>query len=115
MRSLLDVRTEIATLTEDCKGDGNPSTGTLLTSRQLSRIKNRIAFLRIVEKYLEESPDELYIGREISRIENRINKIIDAFDPTQYADPTEPKKEYEKEMGISHLRLQLKTLRFIKK
>ena len=64
---------------------------------------------------MEESPDELYIVREIGRIENRINKIINSFDPTQYPDPTEPRKEYEKEMGIPHLRLQLKTLRFIKK
>lgn len=118
MRTLLDVKTEIATLTESCVeygANGSVMVTGSLTTRQLSRIRNRISFLRLVEKYLEDSPDELYLGREIKRIENRINKIIEAFDPTQYADPTEPKKEYEKEMGIPQLRLQLKTLRFIKK
>lgn len=118
MRTLLEVKTEIATLTESCvetRSNGSTIVVGSLTKAQLSRIKNRIAFLRIVENYLEDAPDELYLGREIARIENRINLIINSFDATQYKDPTEPRKLYEKEMGIPHLRLQLKTLRFIKK
>lgn len=107
MKSLLDVKTEIASLNESRKE-------TELTPRQESRAKNRIEFLKTVELYLENNPDELYLGREIKRIENRINKIIESFDPTPFQDPKEPKKEYEKEMGIPHLRLQLKTLRYIK-
>jgi hypothetical protein len=119
MRTLLDVKTEIAALLEEC-GVSNGANGstvvtTSITKHKLARNKNRIEFLRLVEKYLEEAVDELYLGREIARIENRINKIVESFDPTQYKDPTEPRKAYEKEMGIPHLRLQLRTLRFIKK
>lgn len=107
MRTLLEVKTEIATLFEDCTHMAN-------TPAQLSRKKNRILFLRLVERYLETAPDELYLGRDIARLENRITALIDSFDPTQYKDPKEPKKKYEKEMGIPELRVQLRTLRFIK-
>jgi hypothetical protein len=119
MRTLLEVKTEIAALLEECGvkdgANGSTTVTTSITKNKLARNKKRIEFLRIVEKYLEEAPDELYLGREITRIENRINAIIDSFDPTQYKDPTEPRKAYEKECGIPHLRLQLRTLRFIKK
>lgn len=119
MRTLLEVKTEIAALLEECcvvpGSNGSTRVTTSITKAKLSRNKNRIEFLRIVEKHLEDAPDELYLGREIARLENRINKIIEGFDPTQYKDPTQPRKDYEKEMGIPHLRLQLRTLRFIKK
>lgn len=119
MRTLLEVKTEIAALLEECGvkngSNGSATVTTSITKNKLARNKKRIEFLRIVEKYLEDAPDELYIGREIGRIENRINVIIEAFDESKYKDPREAKKEYEKEMGIPHLRLQLRTLRFIKK
>ena len=119
MRTLLDVKTEIAALLSECGvetgANGSYVVSSSITKNKLSRNKNRVEFLRVVEKYLEEAPDELYLGREIARIENRINRIIDSFDPDQYKDPREAKKEYEKEMEVPHLRLQLKTLRFIKK
>jgi hypothetical protein len=119
MRTLLEVKTEIAALLEECGvsdgANGSTVVTASITKNKLARNKNRIEFLRIVEKYLEDAPDELYLGREIARLENRITKIVDSFDPTEYKDPTEPRKEYEKEMGIPHLRLQLRTLRFIKK
>jgi hypothetical protein len=119
MRTLLDVKTELAALQSEC-GVGNGANGTTvvstsITKHKLARNKKRIEFLRIVQKYLEEAPDEMYIGREINRIENRIIKIVNSFDDSKYKDPREARKEYEKEMGIPHLRLQLKTLRFIKK
>lgn len=119
MRTLLDVKTEIAELLAECGvgGGANGSTivTTSITKNKLARNKNRIEFLRVVEKYLEDAPDELYLGREIARIENRITLISNSFDDTQYKDPTEARKTYEKEMGIPHLRLQLRTLRVIKK
>lgn len=108
MRTLLEVKTEVATLFEECKTE-------VMTTRQLSRKKKRMEFLKIVQGYLEHAPDELYLGREIARIENRITALIDSFDATQFIDPTEAKKKYEKEMDIPHLRIQLRTLRFIKK
>lgn len=117
MRTLLAVKTEIAELTESIVAPGANGTAILvgsLTPQKLSRIKNRISFLKIVQRYMEEAPDELYITRDIKRIENRITALIDSFDPTQYKDSTEAKKKYENDMGIPQLRIQLRTLRFIK-
>jgi hypothetical protein len=119
MRTLLEVKTEISTLLQECGvkngANGSSVVSTSITKNKLAKNKNIIEFIRTVEKYLEGTPDELYIDCEIARIENKINTIIDSFDHTQYKDPTEPRKAYEKKMGIAHLRLQLKTLRFIKK
>jgi hypothetical protein len=109
MRSLLDVKTEIATLREDCKYEKKLS--------KKNRMKKRILFLTLVQNYLESSPNELYLGREISRIENRINKIIDSFayNPDLEDSEKKQKRAFEKEMGIPHLRVQMRTLRYIKK
>src|SRR5688500_15982893 len=109
MRSLLDVKTEIATLRDDCK-DVNK-----LYKRD--RMKKRIWFVTLVQNYFKSSPDELYLDREISRIENRINKIIDSFayNPDIEDSEKKQKRAFEKEMGIPHLRVQMRTLRYIKK
>lgn len=119
MRTLLEVKTEMAALMEECGVKpgikGSTVVTTSITKIKLARNKKRIEFLKLVESYLIGCPEELYLGREIARIENRINKIIDGFDPALYKDPTQPRKDYEKEMGIPHLRIQLRTLRFIKK
>jgi len=108
MRTLLEVKTEMMTLQEEIAAGG-------LKQTQVSRRKNRIEFLKMVARYLETCPDELYLGREIARIENKITAYYDLFDPTQFKDPTEPRKKYEKDMGIPELRKQLTTLRYINK
>lgn len=108
MRSLLDVKTEIATLIEDC------TTGSALKQSQISRRKNRIQYLKMISTYLESGPTISYIDLEIDRIQNRIALLSNSFDRSQYKDPKEAFKKYEKEMGIPDLRTQLRTLRFIK-
>lgn len=118
MRTLLEVRTEIAALTSSIVEKGENGSTVIVGSLkkgQVSRIKNRIAFLTLVEKYLEHAPDELYLGREIARIENRITALSNQFDGSEYKDPTAAFKQYEKDMNFPHLRQQLKTLRYIKK
>ncbi len=109
MRSLLDVNTEIATLIEEC------TTGSKLKPAQISRRKNRIEYLKTIKAYLETGPKLEYIDLEIDRIENRIALLSNSFDRSQYKDPKEAFKKYEKEMGIPDLRTKLRTLRFIKK
>lgn len=108
MRSLLDVNTEIATLHEEC------TTGSVLKPSQLSRKKNKIEFLKIIKIYLESGPTLEYINLEIDRLENKITLLSNSFDRSQYKDPKEAFKKYEKDMGIPRLRVQLRTLRFIK-
>jgi hypothetical protein len=109
MRSLLDVNNEIITLTEEC------TTGSSLKPSQISRRKNRIEYLNIVKAYLETDPSLDYINHEINRIENRVALLSNSFDRSQYKDPKEAFKKYEKEMGIPLLRQQVRTLRYIKK
>lgn len=108
MRSLLDVNTEIATLIEEI------TTGSILKPVQVSRKKNRIEFLKLIKKYLESGPTLEYINLEINRLENRITLLSNSFDRTQYKDPKEAFKRYEKDMGIPPLRVQVRTLRYIK-
>jgi|SRR6478736_383541 len=109
MRSLLDVNTEIATLIEEC------TTGSALKPAQISRRKNRIEYLKTIKSYLETNPNLDYIDLQIDKIENRIALLSNSFDRSQYKDPHEAFKKYEKEMGIPELRKQVRTLRFIKK
>lgn len=119
MRTLLEVKTEIAALLEECGVHQGKNGSTLVTTSinksKLSRNKNRIEFLRIVEKYLESAPDELFLTRDIKRIEDRINLIHKEFPHGNYKDPKEAFKEHEKKWGVPQLKIQLRTLRYIKK
>lgn len=108
MRSLLDVKTEIATLIEEC------TTGSVLTPAKLSRKKSRIEYLKVIRNYLESGPTLEYIDLEIDKIENRISLLSNSFDRSQYKDPKDAFKKYEKEMGIPDLRTKVRTLRYIK-
>src|SRR3954467_5614827 len=108
MRSLLDVNTAIATLIEEC------TTGSALTKAQLSRKKNRIEYLKTIKNYLESGPTLEFIDLEINRLENRIALLSNSFDRSQYKDPKEAYKKYEKDMDIPFLRKQVRTLRYIK-
>jgi hypothetical protein len=107
MRSLLDVKTEIAEIITS-REDG-------MTKYQYARAKSRLAFLKVIEMYLENAPEELFISREIKRLENRISLICNNFNDSEYKDPKEARKKFEKEMGIPDLRTQLRALRFILK
>jgi len=106
MKKLEDVKKEIADLRATNIGT--------LTKRQVTNLKSKIQFFELMEKYLRENPTEEFVVSEITRIENRINAIHDNFDASRYKDPTEPRKKYENEMGVPHLRTQLKALWFIK-
>jgi len=107
MRTLYDIKTEIALRTDEADHAD--------TKAKRTRAVNRVVYLRMIEKYLEGDPSEFFILKEIQRIENKILKLMEGFNPEHYKDATEPLKKYQKEMGIPQLRLQLKALRFIKK
>ena len=105
MRSLLEVKTEIAAImsTEFKK------------STEKSRARGRLKFLKTVQFYLEGNPTEYFIKKEIERLENRNNLLLSQFDESKYSNYSKPKKKYEEEMGIPLLRVQLRALRYIKK
>lgn len=108
MRSLLDVKTEIITLAEEINQGG-------LKKPQVSRRKNRIEFLKLVANYLETSPKGQYIELEIDKLQDKIAILENRFDASEYKDSREAFKQHEKDMGIPQLRIQLRTLRYIKK
>jgi hypothetical protein len=105
MRSLLEVKTEIAEI----------MSSEYDKKSEIARARKRLQFLRTVEMYLEGNPTDWFIKKEIERLENRNNKIIEQYNIELYKSSKNPKKKYEEEMGIPHIRLQLKALRFIKK
>jgi hypothetical protein len=115
MRTLLDVKTEKAAIVSEIGKGGWSNNG--LTERQEASKRKRLEFLNHIELYLEQNPDELYLGREIGRIENRLKLIYDQFPDVggwMEADK-DRRKEYEKINDIPHLKRQLRVLRFLKK
>lgn len=105
MRTLLEVKTEIISLREECKSDG-------IKKSYLNRKKKRIEFLQQVEAYLETAPEELYLSSEINRLENKISALMGRI-PSNLIKSD--KIKLEGEYGIKRLRTQVRTLRFIKK
>lgn len=117
MRTLLDVKQEIAGIVSELGHNEGGWSNNGLTPRQESSRRNRLEFLNHIVLYLESNPEEIFIGREIGRIENRMKLIYDQFPDIggwQNADK-DRRKEYEKINDIPKLKKQLKVLRFIKK
>lgn len=114
MTTLLDVKTEMTAIVSELrKGVGENG----LTTRQYSSKRNRLEFLGQIVLYLESNPNEIFIGREIARLENRMKLIYDQFPDIggwMEADK-DRRKEYEKINDIPKIRRQLKVLRFLKK
>lgn len=77
----------------------------------------KINFLRFVASYLNSFPSEEFVNGEIKRLENRksmINQQFTSWIPSKYFEKEKEKlKEYEKEMGIPKIRMQLRALKFI--
>ena len=110
MLDINKVTQEISNCLSSMDNDG-------LTKGQISKVKNRINFLKIVIRYLESGPSTEFLKKEISRLTNRIQLINDQFAdylPTQYFEKEKDKlKHYLKECGVPKLKIQLKALRFI--
>lgn len=105
MRSLLEVKTEIAQIR--ASSFKKPS--------EASRARGRLKFLTTIQFYLEGNPTDYFISKEIQRLEKRNNLLLNEYDESKYIHFKNPKKKFEEEMGIPLIRLQLKALRFIKK
>lgn len=89
---------------------------------ELNKIKKRIQFLKLCEKYLESNPSPEFVSQEHKRILKIINTVADRFSTWAQNNPQAAagkdyraqKSFYEKENGVPKLRKQLKTLAFIK-
>jgi len=80
--------------------------------------KKRLQFLYLVRNYIETSPSKEFVASEIKRskalivaLQNRIPSMPESMSLTEY---NKFKKSQEKELGITKLKQQLKTLYFIR-
>lgn len=85
---------------------------------RVTKLKNKIQFLRTCKLCVESSPDEKYLKSERQRLENRINLFMDGYTPLDPAkfikgEVSKHRNRYEQEMGIPYIRTQLQTLYFI--
>jgi len=91
---------------------------------ELNKINKRIQFLRTCKSYLEENPSQDFVNSEYCRLKKIINSIrsVERFrlwqisNPSVCADKNERQQwtKYESDNNLKLLRLQLKTLQFIK-
>jgi hypothetical protein len=86
----------------------------------LARLKNKLSYLKICKAYLESNPSEDFLKKEVGRIENRVNKIMELCIPLDESralksDINKHKKAYESEMGIVTIKKQLSTLYYLLK
>lgn len=86
------------------------------------RLRKKIPFLKTCIMYLESSPTEAFVKKELDRIETKINLRMSQFPLDQYQKSDMPltevnklKKAHEKKYEIPHLREQVRTLRFLLK
>lgn len=118
MLQLATVKNEMNDLISDREQNYTGRELTAKEKKQLVKMRKRMQYLKIMHGYLESCPTKEFVKKEIDRIENRIT-IIDAnFSHLAIGHENAIKtarKEYEKENGIPHLRIQLRALRFINK
>lgn len=81
-------------------------------------LKDRMAFAKNCLLYIQTNPSEEFLAKEIDRISNRVNMLMKSYvalneTKNSVGDCLKHKKDYEKEMGIPHLRKRLSTLNFL--
>jgi hypothetical protein len=92
-----------------------------MKKREYIKHSKRVSFLNTCLMYIESSPDEQFVLKEITRLQNRIDAIKKqqpAFDLSPYRNSSEEKKlieSYLKEYRVPELNNQLKTLNYILK
>lgn len=81
-----------------------------------SRAKNKLQLYLVIEAYLQTTPSEDFVRKELKRVENRLRLINEGF----VANPEwEPKrksaelKQYSRLMNVGQLRDQRRALRII--
>lgn len=93
--------------------------GAAKTDRQNKKISDKIAELKGLKLYIESKPSETFIKSEIERIEKSIERVIDPENfkiwrrSQDHSDQAKLKTQYNKELGLSTLKSQLKTLNYL--
>lgn len=87
-----------------------------LKTSQETALKKKLAFLTQMKNYLESNQTEAFLEKEKDRLIHRLNLLKGDYPSLPDVDKKTEQaaiKEYEKNLGVPLLRLQIKTLRFI--
>jgi len=91
-----------------------------LKPRELSNLRKRYVMLKECLLYLETTPSETSIRDQIEATEDKISLRMSGFTLEDVNQPEKGlvaklRRKYEKENNIQHLRLQVRSLRFLLK
>jgi len=84
----------------------------------LKVLMDRMSFAKNCLLYIQTNPSEEFLTKERDRINNRVDMLMKSYvglneTKNSVSKCLKHKKDYEKEMGIPHLRKQLSTLNFL--
>jgi hypothetical protein len=118
MKSASELKTEIAAIIKEI--DTERGCQTKESDRAVKKLESRLEYVKTCLLYIESAPQEGYLEKERSRLENRVNLFMEGYvgiDAERFSksEVTKHRKEYEKEMGIPKLRKWLSTLNFLLK
>jgi len=91
----------------------------LFTPSEYKALGRRVEFLRTVLNYLQSEPRMEFIEKQKADLENKLKLIDDGFKkfidfrPKDNKDTKQVISEYESQMGVKHIKSQLKTLNYI--
>lgn len=94
-----------------------------LSDKDIRKLKTELCFLRKVLMYLDTNPSESFIASELTRKQGSLDTINDSFEvwvkhnPDKIVNikPAQQRSKYNTEMGVSKIKKQIKTLKFILK
>lgn len=86
-------------------------------SKERTRLRNKMEYLKGIELYLESNPTEVFLLQEKERLTKAINTRRDNFKAWManqvYMSEKIGLKKYEQQVGIPDLKRELKTINFI--
>lgn len=88
-----------------------------LKTGQINKLKGQIAFLTTASHYLRTFPTDDFVKSELKRLANRIKLIEDDFGKwipnKQYPNERKKFSEYQKQMDVPKIKMQIRALKFI--
>lgn len=90
-----------------------------LTEKQKSRLSKRVAYLKECRNYLESEPNEVFVKQEKDRLKSQLdgkngqyNYWLENIAPKD-VDPKNLRTVFNREVGLTKIKKQLKMIEFI--
>ena len=113
MKTIREIKTELNEI------NTRIVTQSSMGTREKNAMTKRVLFLKTCIQYLESYPNEQYLDEAIDKVERKITNRMLGFELPANADnqpkgfATKLKRDWEVQMGIPHLREQVRALRFL--